>query len=64
MGILLKFEPRAKRTHKRPNIDNEMRQSCEIIILPCVRYERELDSGTKPTAAKKKSRKRRSRARG
>lgn len=63
MGIILKFEARS-RSHVRAPLARMPRTGvCEIIVLPCVRYERWADEGQKQAPAKKKPRKRKARSR-
>lgn len=61
MGIILKFEA-PRRSGRRALTTGDRRTPCEIIILPCIRHERPVQGGPKPTPQKKKSRKRRTRA--
>lgn len=62
MGIILKFEALRKGA-RRAAVVGDRSKPCEIIILPCIRYERAVDGGSKPTPQKKKARKRPARAR-
>lgn len=61
MGIILKFEAprnRGRRVHSTA----DRAAPCEIIILPCVRYEHPADNTQTPKPQKKKARKPRARA--
>jgi hypothetical protein len=60
MGIILKFEMPRKRK-PRAIVAGDRRGLCQIIILPCIRYERNADGGAKAVPQKKKTRKRRAR---
>ena len=63
MGNILEFVVRHDRVRRRPVLVGGVRPPCEIVILPCVRYERFDDNGSKPTPHKKKGRRRRVRSR-
>ena len=64
MGVILNFEA-YRRDHVRSSASRPRRHggNCEIIVLPCVRYERWPDGASKPAVQKKKARKRKARAR-
>ena len=61
MGIILKFEV-PRKSSRRAVAGSGQRGPCEIIILPCIRYERNADGGAKAGPQKKNARKRRARA--
>ncbi len=63
MGDIVRFVVRHDRIRQRTAAGSSPRQSCDIIILPCVRYERWDDDAPKPTPQRKKTRKRRVRSR-
>lgn len=52
MGIILKFEARRNPRQEAAAVV-ERHVPCEIIILPCIRYERALDVPAKPKPQKK-----------
>lgn len=65
MGDIVRLVPRTDRVRWRAAAGGESRPECQIIILPCVRYERWVEAAPKPTPTRKKrkSGKRRSRPR-
>jgi len=63
MGNIIQFAGRVSR-QRRTQAEDGVRPACQIIILPCVRYERWSDDSAKPAAQKaKKKAKRRARGR-
>ncbi len=63
MGNIVKFVARTGSVPRRAQVNGGLMQTCQIIILPCVRYERTSEVGSKPTPQKKKKAKRRVRSR-
>lgn len=63
MGIIVNFAARRDRAPSRASAERGPREACQIIILPCVRYERWSDETAKTTPQKKKRSKRRARSR-
>lgn len=61
MGAVVNFVARTDRVRRAAPVSG-LRPACEIIILPCIRYERWNDDAVKPTPQKKKKSKRRARA--
>jgi len=60
MGIILKFEVPLSRGHRPPAVSTHG-EPCEIVILPCVRYEPSVVAAPKRKPEKKKARKPRAR---
>jgi hypothetical protein len=52
MGIILKFDARRK-PRREASVANGRRGPCEIIILPCIRYEHSVDAVARPKPQKK-----------
>lgn len=53
MGEVVKFVSRTDRARRATPVAGSM-PACQIIILPCVRYERWTEDMSKPTPQKKK----------
>ena len=63
MGDIVRFVLRSDRIGRRSAAEAGVRPPCDIIILPCVRYERSDGDAPKPRPQRRKGRKRRMRAR-
>lgn len=56
MGYVIKI---AFNRERKPRTDLPVGHKCQILLLPCIRYERYAEPPAKPKAAAKKVRKRR-----